>query len=42
MEQLFQKIDILATPSTGNGTWKICDEDGECKCYDKKYVFLCF
>ena len=31
MENLFQKIDVLATPTTGNGTWKICDEDGECK-----------
>lgn len=29
MEQLFNKIDVLATPCTGNGTWKICDEDGE-------------
>ena len=36
MEKLFQKIDVLATPCTGNGTWKICEEDGECKCSLKK------
>ena len=33
MEQLFEKIDVLATPCTGNGTWKICEEDSECEFY---------
>ena len=41
MENLFKRIDVLATPTTGNGTWKICDEDGECK-YQGVYLKLYF
>ena len=40
MEKLFQKIDVLATPCTGNGTWKICEEDGECKCPLEKSLLI--
>ena len=47
MEKLFQKIDVLATPCTGNGTWKICEEDGECEYflvgrYNITYVMAIF
>ena len=31
MEEIFKKVDVIVTPTSANGTFKITETDSKCK-----------